>query len=131
MKTTDFTLAWIQKFDYNGKPYVYDKIDISSAEEIVISSLGKYSQYTTDQQANVMVILSDGICNKSSSTISQIFDPGEVIYLSTLLGKFTQSTRFYFANIKNFLNVQSFGVAGTLSNQAIQCAGTIYIYDFN
>ena len=137
MKATDFTLAWMQKFDFDGHPYKFSKIDVDLNVDITTSLFDRYSNYSSAQKNNVMIILSDAILFKGSAAIGFIFNEGEIVYLSTLIASITNlsSSQLSFGYIRdNIYDSSSIDWNKTVTArryQGIRLAGTFYIFDFN
>lgn len=134
MKATDFTLAWMQKFDFDGHPYKFSKIDLSNSETISSSTFSKYSQCTQEQLNNIMVILSDAVIgwNKDGSTYSgYTYSAGEILYMSNFIKDYEAlPTYFGFGYLRQTIPA-TIGAQGTIQNRFTRLAGTFYIFDFN
>lgn len=133
MKATDFTLAWMQKFDFDGHSYKFSKIDVSSGTSITASLFDRYSNYTNEQKNKVMIVLSDGLIDTSNNNnyTGTMLNEGEIVYLSTLLSILNSSNTFYFGwmrdNIVGNIDIKTTSVYFRYS----RLAGTFYIFDFN
>lgn len=131
MKATDFTLAWMQKFDFDGHPYVFSKIDVSANTQITTQMFEKFLNYSEHEKQNVMCILSDGLITTNGTNFTTLeLDAGEIVYLSTILNFLSGSYSHYFGFIRTSTNV-TMSVDSTLKYRFSPLAGTFYIFDFN
>ena len=131
MKATDFTLAWVQKFDFDGHPYKFSKVDLSLGGTIETSLFDRFSSYSSAQLNNVMIVLSDAIIGWKTNDCRYIFQEGEIVYLSTILNTINNtafSLGFGFMRSQVAANIQS---VGAVNYAFSRLAGTFYIFDFN
>lgn len=134
MKATDFTLAWVQKFDFDGHPYKFSKIDVSLNTPVTTSLFDRYSNYTNEQKNKVMIVLSDGLIatNANNNYCGTVLNEGEIVYLSTILNLLlTNVATHYFGWMRNSLTTAIDVKSSTIYARYNTLAGTFYIFDFN